>query len=153
MGSARRPIRRVLLPLGVIAIAVSGCGRRGTPAEQVSDQTLRSEYARMIQQGLTHDGLTIAARTIDPNTGDLLDFRIESATHMMSARRARLVFDLASDTLSFELTGVVVAQTDSQSTPLARVDRLTTSPVAAGRDVRGGASLLEGLVGQADTDD
>lgn len=153
MGSSRRPICRVLLPLAVIVLALTGCGRGDSSAEQVSDQTLRSEYARMIQQGLTHDGLSIEARTIDPNTGDLLDFRIESATHMMSARRARLVFDLTTDTLSFELTGVVVAQTDSQATPLARVDRMTTSPVAAGRDVRGGVSLLEGLVGEVDTDD
>lgn len=95
--------------VGGIALVTQRSGRTWTVGEVTREMrriALEGGEAATPMAG-TLGPLRIAARTIDPATGDFLDFRIDSDRLLVTARRAVLMIDPDADTFAFDLHDVV----------------------------------------------
>jgi hypothetical protein len=109
-------VARVLLPLLGVGMLVAGIVFSMQRRERTwTESEVVQEMRRIALEGGRAENpmagglgpLRIAARTIDAASGDFLDFRIESARMMVTARRAVLTVDPDRDTFAFDLHDVV----------------------------------------------
>lgn len=109
-------VARVLLPLLGVGMLVAGIVFSMKSRERTwTESEVVQEMRRIALEGGRAETpmagglgpLRIAAGTIDAVSGDFLDFRIESARMMVTARRAVLTVDPHRDTFAFDLHDVV----------------------------------------------
>ncbi len=108
--------RRLLLPLSFAALIVLSIVilRGGAPRSPTVSRVIRDVH----QVALKHPdgGLIgswwIAAKDINPLTGELLSFSVECGPLHIGAEAARVVVDPETNTFQFELRNVVVARAE-----------------------------------------
>jgi hypothetical protein len=131
-----RTISLLLLALA-LTLGLPGCGEEKEQAGQtIASDALVQRYADMILDGVDVDGFFIKAVRLDPQSGELCQLLIKTDEGLLTARRARFIVRAYDDTFSLKLMNVLVARGSSESSRLAALDSLTTSPVSVGMDVR-----------------
>jgi hypothetical protein len=88
----------------------------------------------------------VAASSLDPATGRLVDFRLSSGVMELAARTAAVVIDAEQDTVGFDLTDVVFtrvpdAEANGPDHHLLRLEHHVLGPVPYGADIVPDADL------------
>jgi hypothetical protein len=141
---------RLLLPLGSVGVLLvcAGLMLRGHGETETA-----SSVARRIQQtalaGARPDAQhgagmlgpwMIAAERVDPATGRLVNFRLQTPTAMISATSADILVDPRDDSFSFDLHDVVVLHIPAEDEEeidarMVRMDEYRLGPVPYGADI------------------
>lgn len=83
----------------------------------------------------------ISARRVDPVSGELLDFELESGSVLVGARTARVQVDTWSDAISLVLADVVLTRLPDGGAEggagafVHRMDRYVLGPIPFGEDI------------------
>lgn len=135
---ARRGDIAVLLHLSVlIAAAMGGCREKAPPApETITSDALVERYGDALLAGLRDGDVHIRAQRRDPQTGELLNLQMQTASGLLTARRARFIVSAYDDTFALELIDVQVAGSAATPSRLVHLESLRTEPIDAEVDVR-----------------
>lgn len=109
----RRPVFLVLLMACILMLVIGVTLKHGrTKAEPAS--LVRERTTEMILRGAWLGGLFVKADRVDPVSGDLLQFRANADTVLLTAERATIVLDADASTMSFDLMRVVLVGADDE---------------------------------------
>jgi len=96
---------------GVFAAVCAGCLQGCEQRRPMTVEELKLEYAAMILKGASQGFTVIKAGSYDPETLDLLDVRIEDGTRIVHAKRAEILVDPESESISLRLIDIVGTHT------------------------------------------
>ena len=131
--------RRLLLPLsfaGLIVLCIVIL-RGGAPRSHTVSRVIRDVHQVALKQpdGGLIGSWWIAAKDIDPLTGELLSFSVECGPLHFGSQTARVVVDPDANTFEFYMRNVVVARADRGESKrpggdfLLDVDSYTLGPI------------------------
>ena len=131
--------RRLLLPLsfaGLIVLCIVML-RGGAPRSHTVSRVIRDVHEVALKQpdGGLIGSWWIAAKDIDPLTGELLSFSVECGPLHFGSRTAQVVVDPDANTFEFYMRNVVVARAEREETGrtgndfMLDVDSYTLGPI------------------------
>ena len=137
--------RRLWLPLscaGLIVLCIVML-RAGPPRSHTVSRVIRDVHQVALKQpdGGLMGSWWIAAKGIDPLTGELLLFTVECGPLQFGAETARVVVDPEANTFQFVMTNVVVARAERQESGrsgndfVIDVDSYTLGPIPYRLDI------------------
>ncbi len=113
-----------LVALASIPVAaLAGCGGE----HQMTERDIRERFAIALRDGAASGMTEVSAKSIDPETLDLIDVRVYDGSHIMHADRAEILISPDGRTVSLRLHGVVGANTEEGR--LMELPGFTTDPV------------------------
>ena len=110
----------------LLALALIGCG--SDPNAGLTPREVRERYARMLLDGVAHGMSVVTAESVDPETLELRNVRLENGQQYLHADRAEILVSTELSAVSLRLYGVVTA--DPKSGRLVSIEGFTTEPVA-----------------------
>lgn len=144
-GKPKRSYARLLLPFACAALIITGLlaifthtMKETTTVAEIRDRI--HGIALNDPDGGAFGGWWICASSLDAETGDLLEFHLETAGVRVAAKRARVIVNPEDDTLSLDLRDVVYLRIPDQGEDdpehhVLEKNRMLLGPVPISADV------------------